>query len=128
MRRTLLAFVCAAAAVLAPSNSGEATAADLGPPAARNRLHAPAEATRVGHRCRRCDDCCDRPHAIAPAYGYYVAPPYAYVPSVVYQGPFGIYRPYPPVVVYDVPVDLPYYANWRDDYIDRWRYHRHRWW
>lgn len=127
MRRTLFALVCSAAAVLAQSNSGEAMAADLGAPAVRCRLlHTPTGLTPVRYRCRRCDDYCDRPRPAAPAYGYYVAP--AYVPSVVYQGPFGIYRPYPPVVVYDVPVDLPYYANWRDDYIDRWRYHRHRWW
>jgi hypothetical protein len=81
-------------------------------------------ATPIGYRCRRCDDGCYRPRAAAPAYGYYAVPQPVYVPtysyyapSVVYQGPFGVYRPYPPTVVYDYP---PYYRSYYSD----WRYSR----
>jgi hypothetical protein len=85
---------------------------------------------RVHQSCRRCRDC--RPVAAAPRYYssrvYYAVPPpvyYAvprYEPSVIYYGPAGAYRPYPPVVVYDVPPRYSY-SRWDDD---DFRYHR-RW-
>ncbi len=78
-------------------------------------------ATTVGYRCSRCGSC-NRPRA---AYGY-VTP--RYEPSVVYYGPSGIYRPYPPVVVYQYAYPYPAYAPnpppWR--YATDYYYYR-RW-
>jgi len=73
--------------------------------------------TQVGDRCSRWRDC----YNSRPSYGYY-AP--RFEPSVVYFGPSGIYRPYPPIVVYDFPAYDPYYSSWRPapDY-----YHYRRW-
>jgi hypothetical protein len=78
---------------------------------------ARAGLTQVGDRCPRWRDC----YNSRPSYGYY-AP--RFEPSVVYFGPSGIYRPYPPIVVYDFPAYDPYYSSWRPapDY-----YHYRRW-
>ena len=73
--------------------------------------------TQVGDRCPRWHNC----YVSRPSYGYYVP---RFEPSVVYFGPSGIYRPYPPIVVYDLPAYDPYYSWWRPapDY-----YHYRRW-
>lgn len=65
---------------------------------------------RAGYRCPRCGDCYE-PRVVRRYY----SPP-RYEPSTVYFGPSGIYRPYPPVVVYDYPpypAYGPYYSDWR---------------
>lgn len=118
---------------LLSSTSGQAAplntlAGDLRATDQQSALH------RVHDRCRHCREC--RPRAAAPRYYtrhesppvYYAVPRpvyYAvprYEPSVVYYGPAGAYRPYPPVVVYEVPPRPHYsYSRWDDD-----RYHR-RW-
>jgi hypothetical protein len=66
---------------------------------------------------------------------YYSQPPAAYYPprydpSVVYYGPSGIYRPYPPIVVYQYPVYAPYAAPWgySRSYYDDYYYDRYRRW
>lgn len=100
-------------------------ASDLRPTGQLSTLH------RVHDSCSRCRDC--RPRVAAPRYtSRYESPPpvyyavprpvyYAvprYEPSVIYYGPAGAYRPYPPVVVYDVPPRYSY-SRWDDDRYDR---------
>lgn len=100
------------------SFTDDAFAAPLGPiGSVSERLDdASTTATLVGYRCSRCGTCYDS----RPAWGYY-AP--RYEPSVVYYGPSGIYRPYPPIVVYEYPAYAPYYSPRRytsDYYYRRW--------
>jgi hypothetical protein len=80
--------------------------------------------------CRRCGDCYGRradyyppsPVVYPPPVYSYVPYPSPYVPGVVYYGPSGPLRPYPPIVVYDYPgYSAPWYPSrrygrwWRDD-------------
>lgn len=101
--------------------AAQASAAPLGGVTGGVAADAATAVMRVGDSCRRCRDCND-PHAYR--YGYLAS---RYEPSVVYYGPSGIYRPYPPVVVYDYPVYVPRYSAWRygPDY-HYYRYYR-RW-
>ncbi len=94
-----------------------------------------AVATNVGHRCRR--DCDHRRARVYDderyyrsyghrRYDYYQPPVYHlrrhYDPGVVYYGPGGIFRPFPPVVVHEVPPPSPpvfYYTYTREPYYRR---------
>lgn len=101
------------------------------------RTHERAVATKAARRCRGCCDC-DRRAARAyddgpyyrsydyRRYEYYRPPVYHlhrhYDPGVVYYGPGGAYRPYPPIVVYEVPPPPPpvfYYTYTREPYYHR---------
>jgi hypothetical protein len=73
--------------------------------------------TQVGDRCSRWRDC----YNSRTSYGYYTP---RFEPSVVYFGPSGIYRPYPPIVVYDLPAYDLYYSWWRPA---QDHYHYRRW-
>lgn len=112
MRNAHLAACALATALcgigLALGLAHRAAAAPLGPVGRGGdwRGSEQADVIRVGDRCSRCRRCDDGP----PLRSYYVP---RYEPSVVYYGPSGIYRPYPPVVVYDAPVYAPYYSSWR---------------
>lgn len=115
---------CVLAVVLCgPNLAPEAQAAPLGMigDAGQQAGASQALTINVGYRCSRCGSCY-QPRA---AYGY-VAP--RYEPSVVYYGPSGIYRPYPPVVVYQYADPYPAYAlnppPWR--YATDYYYYR-RW-
>lgn len=100
------------------------------------RTHDRAAATKVAHRCRRCCDCdyrAARAYDDGPYYRSYDDRRYEYWPpvyrshrhydpGVVYYGPGGIYRPYPPVIVYEVPPPPPpvfYYTYTREPYYHR---------
>ena len=80
-------------------------------------IGASTSVTPVSDRCFRCRDCSHSRRE----NGYYEP---RYEPSVVYYGPSGAYRPYPPIVVYDYPIPAPYYPSWRYtsdyDYYRRW--------
>jgi hypothetical protein len=126
---TSRAFVSAVALMLVGASPVEALAGTC--PPAVSAVKAKSRAWKRPAHCPRCE-ACRGARALRPAYRYdepppryYLVPPPAvvvvprYEPYVVYQGPFGIYRPYPPVVVYDVPPDYGY-----------WRYSRRYdpWW
>lgn len=95
------------------------------------RAHERGAVTKVGHRCRR--DCDYRPSRAYDerryyrSYDYrryeYYRPPghhlHRYDPGVVYYGPAGAYRPYPPVIVYDVPPPTFYYVYTREPFYHR---------
>lgn len=101
------------------------------------RAYERTAVTKAGHRCRRCCDCDDRPARVYDEgryyrsyeyrrYEYYRPPVYRlhrhYDPGVVYYGPAGAYRPYPPIVVYEVPPPPPpvfYYTYTREPYYHR---------
>jgi hypothetical protein len=96
------------------------------------RAYDRAAVTKVGHRCRRCCDCDYRRARVYDdgpyyrSYDYrryeYYRPYRHYDPGVVYYGPGGAYRPYPPVVVYEVPPPPPpvfYYTYTREPYYHR---------
>ena len=136
MRKALVAALsCVVAPLLNVSGATTAPAAPIGASSISHVAKVEGSAvTRVGgYRCRRCDWGYG-----APAYYAVPAPPPAVVvvtprftPGVVYYGPSGIVRPYPPVVVYDAPVypagwyySRRYSYGWRDGYGwgDRW------WW
>lgn len=96
------------------------------------RAHERGAVTKVGHRCRR--DCDYRPSRAYDErryyrsydyrrYEYYRPPIYRlhrhYDPGVVYYGPAGAYRPYPPVIVYEVPPPTFYYVYTREPFYHR---------
>lgn len=96
------------------------------------RTHERAAATKAGHRCRRCCDCDRRSARVYDDGPYHRSYDYRryeywpayrvhrhYDPGVVYYGPGGAYRPYPPVVVYEVPPPVFYYTYTREPYYDR---------
>lgn len=126
MRKVLLAaLVCGVVPFL-----GQVTAADASacyPRAKSAYVKKPVAKARYG--CRRCDGDCGRTAYYPPAPVVYPPPVYSYVPypspyvpGVVYYGPSGALRPYPPIVVVDYPVySRPWYPSrrygrwWRED-------------
>jgi hypothetical protein len=133
MRTTSLILACAAAAATLTVPALDSAQAGYCPPAAYTHRVKHKVWKRPAAVAYRCPRCCDTPRAAPPAYYGYGAPPAyyavpapvfvpAYTPGIVYQGPFGIYRAYNPVVVYDVPLDIPYYSSWRAErrWFGRW--------
>ena len=130
----MLKTILAACAFLLVASAGALAGGEIRHSGARTHEGV---VTKVGHRCRGCCDC-DRRAARAyddgpyyrsydyRRYEYYRPPVYHlhrhYDPGVVYYGPGGAYRPYPPVVVYEVPPPPPpvfYYTYTREPYYHR---------
>ncbi|MFM9850652.1 MAG: hypothetical protein ACKVP3_26430 [Hyphomicrobiaceae bacterium] len=97
------------------------------------RAYERAAVTKVGHRGRRCNDCDYRPARVYDEGRYYRSYEYRryeydrppvyqlhrhYDPGVVYYGPAGAYRPYPPIIVYEVPAPT-FYTYSREPYYHR---------